>query len=156
MAERLEFELVSPEQLLVSQPAEMVVIPGGEGYYGVLAGHIPMITTVKPGVIEMYNEGHVTDRIFVTGGFTEVSQTRCTVLVDSAVKVRQIDREKAEQDVRNFKEDVEDATNETEREAAEARLEIARARFEAVVRFGGPQQTPSGSTAPPSAGGSSH
>ena len=73
MAETLQFELVSPEKLLFSKPVAMVTVPGGEGEYGVLPGHAPMITTVKPGVIEVFaEEVAVGERIFVAGGFAEI------------------------------------------------------------------------------------
>ena len=140
MSDRIEFELVSPEQLLVSQPVEMVVVPGGEGYYGVLFGHIPMITTVQPGVIEIYDEGGVIDRIFVAGGFAEVGRERCTVLVDQAIKVKDIGLADMQQTVKNLNEDLEDAETTADREAVEAKLVIAKAKLEAVERFSAPAQ----------------
>ena len=133
MAEKVEFELVSPEELLVSQPVEMVVVPGGEGYYGVLVGHIPMITNVKAGAISIYDENRITDRIFVTGGFAEVTMERVTVLVEHAVKVSSLDRAKVEQDLRNFAEDLEDAKTDEERVKAEHQLDIARAQLDAII-----------------------
>ncbi len=89
MAEIFTFELVSPEKLQFSKSVSMVTVPGGEGEYGVLPGHAPMITTVKAGVIEVFAENNATpsDRIFVAGGFSEVTQTRCTVLADEAIPV---------------------------------------------------------------------
>ncbi|HXP97757.1 MAG TPA: F0F1 ATP synthase subunit epsilon, partial [Telmatospirillum sp.] len=68
MAEKVEFELVSPERLLVSEPVEMVVVPGSEGDFGALPHHAPMLTAVRPGVIDVYQDGKVKDRIFVAGG----------------------------------------------------------------------------------------
>ena len=133
MAEKVEFELVSPEELLVSQPVEMVVVPGGEGYYGVLVGHIPMITTVKAGAITIFDENRITDRIFVTGGFAEVTGERVTVLVERAVKVASLDRTQVEQDSRNCGEDVEDAKTDDERVKAVRLLNIAQAKLEAIV-----------------------
>src|SRR5580704_11292926 len=94
MAESFVFELVAPERLLVSKPVAMVTLPGGEGDYGVLAGHAPMITTVRAGVISVYadNENTVTERIFVAGGFAEVNAERCTVLAEEAIPVADLDR----------------------------------------------------------------
>lgn len=138
MAEKIEFELVSPVQLLISQSAEMVVVPGGEGYFGVLRLHLPMITTVKPGVIEIHDNGRIVDLIFVGGGFCEVIRTRITVLVDEAIKVRDLDREQVEKTVKNLEEDLEDAETPSEKAAAEARLNNARAKIEALDRFAGP------------------
>ncbi len=136
MAEKVEFELVSPEELLISQPVDMVVVPGGEGYYGVLAGHIPLITTVRPGAIAIYEDDRVTDRIFVTGGFAEVTAERVTVLVEQAVKVSSLDRVKVEQNIKNFGEDVEDAKTDEERAKAEYNLTIAREQLSAILEAG--------------------
>ena len=132
MAEKIEFELVSPEELLISQPVDMVVVPGGEGYYGVLAGHVPMITTVRPGAITTYEDSRITDRIFVSGGFAEVAGERVTVLVETAVKVSDLDRAKVEQDIKNFGEDVEDAKTDDERAAATRNLAVAQAQLVAI------------------------
>ena len=71
MPDKVEFELVAPEALVFSAAADMVVVPGAEGDFGVLAGHAPLITLVRPGVIDVHDEGGVTMRIFVAGGFAE-------------------------------------------------------------------------------------
>ena len=92
----VEFELVSPAKLLVSEPVEMVVVPGAEGDIGVLPGHSPLIATVRPGIIDIHEGGKVRDRIFVGGGFAEVSPERCTVLAEEATPVDEIDRATAE------------------------------------------------------------
>lgn len=92
MAEKFQFELVSPERLLLSEPVDMVVVPGGDGNFGVLAGHSLLISTVRPGVIDVYEGQSVTQRIFVAGGFAEVTPERCTVLADEAVPISSLDR----------------------------------------------------------------
>lgn len=91
MAEWVEFELVSPARLLVSEPVEMVVVPGVEGDFGVLPGHAPVIAQVRPGVIDIHGDGKVIRRIFVAGGFAEVTPERCTVLAEEARPVEDID-----------------------------------------------------------------
>ena len=133
MAEMVEFELVSPEEVLVTQLVDMVVVPGGDGDYGVLAGHVPMITTVRPGAITIFEEGRVTDRIFVTGGFAEVTGERITILIEKSVKVDKLDRAVVEQDLKNFAEDVEDAKTDDERGQAVDKLEIAKAQLQAIM-----------------------
>ena len=82
MADKLQFELVSPERLLLSEAVAMVVVPGSEGNFGVLPGHSLLISTVRPGVIDVYadEQTEITERIFVSGGFAEVTAERCTVL----------------------------------------------------------------------------
>ena len=91
MADRVEFELVSPAKLLVSEPVEMVVVPGEDGDFGVLPGHAPVISLVRPGVIDIHEDGRVSRRIFVAGGFAEVTPERCTVLAEEAQPVEDID-----------------------------------------------------------------
>jgi F-type H+-transporting ATPase subunit epsilon len=90
LANTVEFELVSPERLLMSEPVEMVVVPGVEGDFGVLPGHSLLISAVRPGVIAIHEGGQVRDRIYVGGGFAQVSPDRCTVLAEEAVMVGDI------------------------------------------------------------------
>jgi F-type H+-transporting ATPase subunit epsilon len=93
---KFEFELVSPERLLLSEPVDMAVIPGSEGDFGVLAGHSLLISTLRPGVIEVWQGETVVNRLFVAGGFAEVTDTRCTVLADEAVPVDEINATEAQ------------------------------------------------------------
>jgi F-type H+-transporting ATPase subunit epsilon len=102
MADKLQFELVSPEKLLLSEPVGMVVVPGAEGNFGVLPGHALLISTVRPGVIDVYEDRTVTERIFVSGGFAEVTPERCTVLADEAVPLSSLDRAAADADAKTF------------------------------------------------------
>jgi F-type H+-transporting ATPase subunit epsilon len=96
MAKTVKFELVSPAKLLKSKPVEMVVIPGAEGDIGVLPGHSPLIATVRPGVIEIHEGGDVKERIFIAGGFCEISPECCTVLAEEAIEVSSIDKATAQ------------------------------------------------------------
>ncbi len=91
-ADKVEFELVAPEKLLFSEMVDMVVVPGSEGDFGVLPGHAPVISLVRPGVIDIHDDGGVTRRIFVAGGFAEVNGERCTVLATEALGVDELDR----------------------------------------------------------------
>ena len=68
MADKVQFELVSPEKLLLSEAVDMVVVPGSEGNFGVLAGHSLLISTVRPGVIDVYEGNQISESIFVSGG----------------------------------------------------------------------------------------
>ena len=92
MADRVLFDLVSPERLILSEPVEMVVVPGSEGNFGVLPGHAPLISSIRPGMIEIYEGRTVTRRIFVAGGIAEVIPERCTVLADEAMSPEALDR----------------------------------------------------------------
>src|SRR5271169_5833251 len=92
MADRIQFELVTPERLIVSTEVEMVVVPGTEGNFGVLPGHAPLISTIRPGTIDIYEGQAITRRIFVVSGIAEVTPERCTVLADEAVASETLDR----------------------------------------------------------------
>lgn len=126
----VQFELVSPEKLLLSEEVEMVVIPGAEGDFGVLPGHTPVISTVRPGVIHIFEGGSVKTRIFIAGGFAEVTGERCTVLAEEAVPLDDIVREDVEKALQDAIEDVADAgDNASERTLAEQRADSARAKL---------------------------
>jgi F-type H+-transporting ATPase subunit epsilon len=134
MAEgKVEFELVSPEKLLLSEPVEMVVVPGEEGDFGVLHQHAPFISAVRPGVIKVHNGGKVTEQIFVSGGFAEVTPARCTVLAERAVAVADIDRGAAEQQLRDAREDLADEKDEHDRDQAERQVAVAEAMMAAAT-----------------------
>ena len=122
--EQVEFELVTPEQLLLSRGVEMVVVPGAEGDFGVLPRHTPMISNVRPGVIRVYEGGKVTEDIFVAGGFAEVTPARCTVLADQAMPVAELDRAAAEARLKDEREDLADAKTDEERTAAEKQIAV--------------------------------
>ena len=92
MPDRVQFELVSPERLILSTEVEMVVVPGTEGNFGVLPGHAPLISTIRPGTIDIYEGGAITERIFIVGGIAEVTPERCTVLADEAMAPDTLDR----------------------------------------------------------------
>src|SRR5512146_44009 len=92
MADRLPFELVTPERLILSEAVDMVVVPGSEGNFGVLPGHAPLISTIRPGTIDIYEGRTITRRIFVVGGIAEVTPERCTVLADEALPPEALDR----------------------------------------------------------------
>lgn len=128
MAEgKVAFELVSPERLLLSQEVDMVVVPGEEGDFGVLTRHAPMISTLRPGVIQVHQDGSVAESIFVAGGFAEVTPQRCTVLAEEAVAVGEIDRTATEQRLSDARDDLLDAKNDSEKAQAERQIAIADA-----------------------------
>jgi F-type H+-transporting ATPase subunit epsilon len=80
----LHFELVTPARLVRSEDVHMVVVPGGEGDFGVLAGHAPVMSTVRDGALMVYKtEGAAPEEIQVRGGFAEVNETGLTVLAEA-------------------------------------------------------------------------
>jgi F-type H+-transporting ATPase subunit epsilon len=132
MADLIEFELVSPEKLLVSRPVEMVVVPGSEGDFGALPGHAPLISEIRPGVIAVFEAGQVQERIFVAGGFAEVTAERCTVLAEQAMPVAAIDRLAVDSELKNARDDLTGAKNDAERAIAEREIAVAEAKLAAL------------------------
>jgi F-type H+-transporting ATPase subunit epsilon len=126
MAGKIAFELVSPERLLESSEADMVVVPGAEGDFGVLPGHVPLISTLRPGVIEIYDGATVRQRIMVTGGFAEVSNDRLTVLVEEAMPLADVSVAQLEGKLRQAQEAVAEATDPAARESAEKQVLMAQ------------------------------
>lgn len=101
MAQLIQFDLASPQKLHVSKKVAMVSVPGGEGVFGVLPGHAPMGTTVSMGVVEVYEAdvNVVTERLFVVGGFCDVTATYCTVMADQVIPVMNLKRESIEDEI---------------------------------------------------------
>ncbi len=133
MADRLQFELVSPERLLISREVGMVVVPGAEGDFGVLPDHAPLISTVRPGVIDVYDDGvAISDRIFVSGGFAEVTGERCTVLAEQATPVGEIDRAATQAQLDTLQRDLAAAADDGAREHIAAAIEAAEAKLAAA------------------------
>lgn len=123
MAESFQFDLVSPERLLVSERVEYVVIPGAEGEMTVLANHAPVMTTVKPGVVTVKTAAGATERYCVFGGFADILPSGCTLLAESAVSTAAIDRDDLAKRIRNAREDVADAKEAATRQKAQEYLD---------------------------------
>ena len=87
MADTTAFELVTPARVMISRDAGMVVAPGVEGLFGVLPRHAPLISTLQRGVVEVHDNGQVTERIMVDGGIADVAEDRCTILAERAEKL---------------------------------------------------------------------
>ena len=134
MAEKVAFELVSPERLLASLEADMVVVPGEEGHFGVLPGHAPLMSLIRPGVIDVHDGGQISQRIFVEGGFAEVNPDGLIVLAEAATPVEELTREGATQALSNAEDDLRDAgaVDEDARQKLERAVNVAKARLDAV------------------------
>lgn len=132
MAEQIQFELVSPERLLMSRAVDMVVVPGVEGDFGALPSHAPFISALRPGVIAVYDGTQVTDRVFVAGGFAEVTPERCTVLAERAMPVTELNREAVDAEMRDARDDMTEAKDDRERAEAEHQIAIVEAMIEAM------------------------
>ena len=134
MADTFDLELVSPEKLLLSRPVEMATIPAAEGEMGVLPGHAPMIVALRGGVIAVRENGAETERLFVMGGFAEITPTRVTVLAEEATPVANVSRAEAERRVAEAQaalNGLSDATP-SATETAMARVQAAQAMMQAA------------------------
>ena len=122
MAEAFKFELVSPERLLVSEQVESVIIPATEGEMTVMANHAPVMTTVKPGVVTVKPVSGAEERYVVFGGFADILPEGCTLLAESAIAVKDIDRDDLARRIQDAKEDAADAKDDESRTKAEQLL----------------------------------
>ncbi len=132
MADKVEFELVLPERLLVSEGVDMVVVPGEEGDFGVLPGHALFLSGVRPGMIEIYNGETISDRIFVAGGFAEVTGERCTVLAEEAVNLAEVERVSVEARISDNEQAISVANPDEDMTEYENDLRIGRALLEVL------------------------
>jgi len=119
----LHFELVSPERLLLSEDVAEVDIPGTDGDMGILPGHAPVLSTLRPGVITVTRDSGQKDRIFVRGGFAEVNPQGLTVLAETAVPLAELDAAALAQHVKDLEEDVADAQDDESRRRAQEALD---------------------------------
>ena len=126
MPDAFKFELVSPERLLVSGEVEQVLVPGAEGDMTVLAHHAPLLTTLRPGLLEIGLPGGGQQRFFIRGGFAEVGPSGLTVLAETAIDLVELDADRLAQAVKDAEEDVTDATECAIRDRAQTKLDHLR------------------------------
>jgi F-type H+-transporting ATPase subunit epsilon len=122
MADKLHFELVCPEKLLMSTDVDMVVVPGTEGDFGVLPQHAPVVSTLRTGIIEVHNGAGDAEKLLVVGGFAEVNPQGLTILAEFAKPLSEVDKTSYEAELKDLQEDVADAKD----EESKARLIKAR------------------------------
>jgi F-type H+-transporting ATPase subunit epsilon len=123
---KVSFRLVMPEREVVATEADMVVVPGTEGDFGVLPGHAPLISTVRPGVLEVYQGGKVEQRFMLVGGVAEVTPERCTVLADEAVPFEEVTVQQLAERERAAERDLAEAETDMEKASAEKAVAVAR------------------------------
>lgn len=133
----LDFQLITPEAPLHAGAPEMVVVPGAEGEFGVLRDHAPVLSALRPGVVQVHSAFDAEPECyFVSGGFAEAGATHCLILADSAVAVADIDAAAAAQavtDAETALRDAEAGADETAQARAELACEVASARRAAAV-----------------------
>jgi len=128
MAGTFKFELVTPERMLVSEDASQVVVPGAEGDFTVLPGHAPVISALRPGIIDAALAGGGKQaRVFVNGGFAEVDADRLTVLVQRAFEVEAMDAATIASELQVAEADLSAAADDTAKRNASAAIEQLRA-----------------------------
>lgn len=127
MTDKLSFALVSPERELFQGEVDHVVVPGVEGEFGVLPNHAPVMSVIKPGALRIFNDG-AERRVFVNGGFADVTPEGLAVLAEEAIDLADVDPAKLEQDLKNAQDDTRDAASDKQRDAAQRAL----ARVEAI------------------------
>ena len=125
----LPFILVSPEKVLFHQEVSMVVIPGAEGDIGILPQHAPLLTLLRPGVITIYEEEKILVKIFIDGGFSEVTPEKCVALVTEGIPLESMDKSSLEIEINNLLEDLADSKTPEARKQTDQNLEIARAKL---------------------------
>ena len=111
MAETTLFELVSPERLIMSKDVSMVVVPGSEGLFGVLPRHTSMLSALAPGVVDIYEEEVITQRLFVVNGFAEVTADRCTVLAEDVIPIEDLNPDELEGKIEEMRVEVRNASD---------------------------------------------
>ena len=126
MAEKIHFDLVSPERMLLSEDVDMVTLPGTEGYFGVLAGHAPVISTLRPGVIEVTGGATPGLRLFVRGGFAEVDAKKIIVLAEEAIPMVDFDVAALDRRLADMEEDLVTAKTDAERARVSEQIDHLR------------------------------
>ncbi len=126
MPDAFKFELVSPERLLVSGDVEQVLVPGAEGDMTVLAHHAPLLTTLRPGLLDIGFPSGEHQRFFIRGGFAEVGASGLTVLAETAIDLVELDAGQLAQSVQDAEEDVADAAEGAVRDRAQTKLDHLR------------------------------
>ena len=124
MAEKVAFELVSPDQLLMSVEADAVAMPGMEGDFGVLPGHAPFISALRAGIITVEGSSEGVGQVYIDGGFAEVVADRLTVLAEEAVPVNDMDRANIEQRIQEANAELAASKDGEERRLAESRVSM--------------------------------
>ena len=132
MAGLIQFELVTPEELLFSKLVEFAVVPGSEGDFGVLPGHAPFVSELRTGVLKVYENGQVDKRLFVSAGFAEVTNEKCVVLAEEAIEIEFANIEDVTKRIETNRLAIREAGDEIERATASAALNISEALLSEV------------------------
>ena len=123
MTDTLRLEIVSPERLLKDATVAQIVVPGSDGDFAVLPNHAPMMSTIRPGIVEVYeSEGSEPEHLFLKGGLAQVSPEGLTILAEEVIEIDGVDAADLTQKITDTREDIEDAKDDIERAAFEKEL----------------------------------
>jgi F-type H+-transporting ATPase subunit epsilon len=131
----LHFDFVSPERVLFSGDVDQVDLPGAEGDIGILAGHAPVVTALRPGILTIFRGG-AREPIVMSGGFAEVGPGGLTVLADTAAPLDGYDTAMLATEIKDAEEDVADSTDPKERDKVARRLDQLKALQAALAAPG--------------------
>ena len=135
MSETFTFDLISPERTVVSARARFATVPGEAGEFRVLPGHMPLLSALRPGVVSVELEGEAAPRrMFVAGGFADVTPGRCVVLAEESIPVETLDFAAIEKTLQTLEEDRTHARDDMERRRIEGQIAIEAARAQAAER----------------------
>ncbi len=133
-AQNFDFELVSPEKKLMSEKAWQVTIPGYEGDFGVRANHSALVASIRPGVVSIIpKEGDKPTKIFIAGGFADVTADNCTILAEEAIFVCDLNKEEIEAAIQSLEEDVKNSKDEITRKRNFNKLRLAQGKLAALT-----------------------
>ena len=126
--DQLNLEIVSPEKLVTAKSVDMIVISGTEGDFGVLPGHAPVVSSIRPGLLEIHENNNV-EKFFVTGGFVEVLENKVSILANEISKIDEIDIVVVENEIKDLKEKL----SQTEEEIAKSLIELEIYKLESKI-----------------------
>ncbi|MGH1402786.1 MAG: ATP synthase F1 subunit epsilon [Alphaproteobacteria bacterium] len=133
MSNLIHFELVSPEEKLVSEDIYMAEIPGDDGVFGVMKGHCSLVSSLANGVVRLYKESNGETRdIFIAGGFADVTGSGCTVLAEEATEVKNLNVESLEQYMTDLNEDLGLAEEDADKARIKDKIALTKAKIIAV------------------------
>jgi F-type H+-transporting ATPase subunit epsilon len=135
-----EFQLVSPERILFQGHATMVVLPAVTGSLGVLVNHAPTLVTLAKGIIDVYNDNEITHRLYVGGGFANITEQSCLVMADDAIAVEDLREDELQQHIQDIELAIEKSVIEEERQALRQDALIARSKVD-IIRMLMPDKT---------------
>ncbi len=136
MSTQIQFELVSPEEKLVSEPAFLIEIPGDEGMFGVMSGHCSLVSSLKPGVVKLHGaQGADVRKIFIAGGFADVTPANCTILAEEAIDVKDLNKENLDSALKDLNDDLGIAEEVIDKQRIADKITIVKAKLFALSGY---------------------